>query len=161
MEEEEEVRALGGVPPVEGAHSLEGIANQRIVLRHHLLRGVAEVRQQGEADPGCGIGQIVGLETLAEDFRAPRPDQHRGHDDEGRELLGDALLELELGEDSRRQEQGEQMIHQPHRQLADRQDRGNEADRQPEPRGSDVALPCSQLASASRDVPRTRATDPK
>ena len=53
----------------------------------------------------------------------------------GRELLGDAVLEIELGEDPRRQEQGEQVIHEPHRQLAERQDDGHEADREPEPAG--------------------------
>ena len=95
------------VPLVQGPDALEGVVDQAFILGHRLLRGVGEVGQQGEPEARVGVGQVVDLQPLQQHRRARRPHEHRRDDDERRVLGRDAVLEVELGQHPRRQEQGQ------------------------------------------------------
>ena len=82
MEQEEAVGPPGTVALVEGLDALEGARRCTFILGHVLLRGVGEVGEQGEAELGIGVGQVVDLQPLEQHRGALGPDQHRGHDDE-------------------------------------------------------------------------------
>ena len=133
MEEEEPVRAAvaTAIPFVQAAHALQGIADQLVVLGHGLVRSVGEVRQQGEPKARVGVGQVVRLQSRGERSGAGGADEHRGDHDHRRVLGRYPFLEVELGKDAGGQQQGEQMVDQPHRQLGERQQEGRHRQRKP------------------------------
>ena len=128
MEQEEDVRAAVAIPLVQVRDPLDGIVDQAFILRHRLLGGVGKVREQGESKVRVGVRQVVELQPLQKRRGTCRARQHRWDDHEGRVLGRDPILDVELGEHARRQEQGQHLVDHAHRQLGERQqhDRGED-----------------------------------
>jgi hypothetical protein len=132
VEQEEAVGAARGVALVESADALEGFTQVCVVLGPVLRGGVGEVGQQREAQLRVGVGQVMDFQALGQGSAALGADEQGRHDDEGRAVRGDAVLEIELGQDARRQHQGEQVMHQADGQVGGRQQGGEAGQHQQE-----------------------------
>ena len=125
VEQMEPRSAVGSrsVPLVELGH---GIARRREEPRIFLaaLPGrIDPVGQESEGDVPVRIGQEPHLELLDLSPRLVLRHEERRHDDQGRQLLGDAFLELELGQTARTQELRDVAVENGHGDLRSRDER--------------------------------------
>ena len=157
--EEEKARGPPAAYRSLSASTRSRAARRRLVLGHLLGIGVGEVGQAARSERCVGVGEVVDLQPLAADVSAlSRPDQHARHDDERGAVCGNAVLEVQLGQDPGRQEQGQDVIDQPDRQLARRQQSDQYRQRsQIHP----PAPPPAAAQSTPSKMARRRAIDPK
>ena len=110
------------------AHITAGLADavprdpQQVVVGWHLFGGcVSEIGQQGEAQLRVGVGQGVQFQPLQQSPGSVGLGEEAGDDHESRAVLGDAVLEVELGQHARRQQPADERVEQTDGQFAQRQ----------------------------------------
>ena len=89
-----------------------------MISRQSLLRGVAEIRQQGEVKVRIPIGQMVNLQGLDEAINPCQAREHRGNDHHRAALGSDAGGKIQAREQAGFHQQRGQPVHQRHGQLA-------------------------------------------
>ena len=124
------------------------------------MRGVGEVRQQGEPEARVGVGQVVRLQPLGQHRRRLQARASIAGITIERRVFGrDPVLEVELGKDARGQQQGEQVVDQPHRQLGERQQEDRHRQQEP-PRDGQSAQSRADARRQER-AERRRRSPPK
>ncbi len=136
VEEVEAVGAALGVALVQGADAVQGVADQRVVTGPGFGGGVGEVGQQRESQLRIRIREVMDLQMVHQFGGAVRAGQQRRHDDEGGAIFRYALLEVHPGQHARRQQQGEGVVDQADRDLADGQQGGGRGEGQNPRRGA-------------------------
>jgi hypothetical protein len=113
VEEIERILAAAGVAGVERADALDRRLHDRGVALARLGRRVGEVAQHREVEVRLPVGQELDLEVfqrLAHRLHAPEESRD---DDRGAELGRDPVfVQVELGQRPRRQERGDELVHQ-------------------------------------------------
>ena len=80
-------------------------------MSSRIVLGVDVVREERELEPRVGIRQVVELDLPEHPVDVlASPEEGRDHD-EGADVVGEPLREVELGERSRRKEAGESPLH--------------------------------------------------
>ncbi len=123
MEEIERVVGAVGVPAVQLANAGRRGLEDRRVARPRLRRSVGEVAQDREMEVRLAVGEILDLEVLEGlayrlDAVEERRDDHR-RPELRRHAAGWA--QIQLGEDPRRQERRDELVHHVHRDVVRRE----------------------------------------
>ena len=131
MEEVERVLGVGGVPRVEGPHTLDRGGRDGLVVRAGLGGRVGEIAQHREVEVGLAVGQELDLEVLQRLAHGVDAAEEGGDHHRGAELGRDAVLvQVELRQRARREEGGDQLIHDVDGDVVGR-DQAQEQHRQP------------------------------
>jgi len=118
VKQKKEPGSFGGIFAVEHPDPGLGPIQQRLIARHHRLRGVAEIRQQREVDVPVAIREMVNLQGFDQPVHAGRVREHRRDDHHRAALRDDAGGIVEAREQPRLHEQRREPVHRRHGQLA-------------------------------------------
>ena len=90
MKQEENVFAIGQILGVEPLNSSPRLLKQGRVGGKHLLRCVAEIRQQRKVKQLIPVGEMMDFQRFDEPLDPVRAREHRGNDDHRAAIGGDA-----------------------------------------------------------------------
>jgi hypothetical protein len=109
--------------PSAGRWSVDpGHRRRQITAPSGLGRRVGEVAEKGEVEVRLPVGQVLHLEMLHRLGHRFHAAEQRGHDDERAEIRRHAAVagQVELGEQVRREQPGDQPVHHVHRDVVAR-----------------------------------------
>ena len=125
VEEKEGLGGPVGVFRIESPDPFPRRVEQRLVLRHVRPGGVGEVGQQGEAEVGVRVAQVMELEVVQESGDVPGLGQQRRDHHDGAERVRDPFREIELRQDPGRGQADHPTVDQLDRDR-DRRDQAQE-----------------------------------
>ena len=138
------LRVLG----VERGDALLRDGDEPSVALHVLGVGVGEVAEEGKVDVVLEARERPNLEIREQLLHRLRAVEHGRDDDEGARGRRNAVVEGELGQDARRQDEDEDRVRQRDGHLARRKDEDRDEEREDPAREHRVAGPCRPGAGA-------------
>ena len=111
MEEKKRSRSLAGVLFVQLAHQLRAVFDQRIIFGRG-FRGIRQVREQREMNVGIVITQESYFQVLHQAADLFLVEQQTGNGHQRSAIVGNTRGKIELGQNLRLQQRGDEVVHQ-------------------------------------------------